>query len=74
MNFWNQHDLQVMELMDKISLLKEEFDIKHGKDIDNYNQKFNRFLDEKLKKEANLILKRQVFMTTFSLINQNRNI
>lgn len=72
MNIWNQHDLKVMDMREKIILLKEKFDKKHKKDDKYYSQKFNRFLDRRLKKESNLILKRQVFITLFSLASHNR--
>lgn len=74
MNFWNQHDLEVMEMREKIILLKEKFDKKHGKDIKNYPQELNRFLDRKLKKESDLILKRHMLVTIFSLEIQNRKV
>jgi len=74
MNFWNQHDLAVIDMREKIILLKEEFDKKHNENIKNYSQKFNRFLDRRLKKESDLILKKQVSMTLFSLAIQNRKV
>jgi len=74
MNLWNQHDLKVMETREKIVLLKEEFDIKNGTEIENYSQKFNRFLDRRLKKESNLILKRHFFLTIFALASINQKV
>ena len=74
MNFWNQHDLAIIDMREKIILLKEEFDKKHNENIKNYSQKFNRFLDRRLKKESDLILKKQVSMTLFSLAIQNRKV
>jgi len=74
MNLWNQHDLKVIELDEKIILLKEDFDKKHGTDIENYSQKLNRFLDRRLKKESDLILKRHFFLTIFPLVIQNRRV
>ena len=74
MNFWNQHDLAIIDMREKIIELKEEFDKKHNENIKNYSQKFNRFLDRRLKKESDLILKKQVSMTLFSLAIQNRKV
>ena len=74
MNLWNQHDLKVMETREKIILLKEEFDKKHGTNIENYSKKFNKFLNRQLKKESDLILKRHFFMTIFSLFFQKRKV
>jgi len=74
MNLWNQHDLIVMDTREKMILLKEEFDKKNKIDIENYSQKLNRFLNEKLKEESDLILKRHFFLTLFPLAVQKRNI
>ena len=74
MNLWNQHDLNVMETREKMVLLKESFDKKHGTDIENYSQKLNGFLDRILKKESDLILKRCFFLTIFPLVIQNRKV
>jgi len=74
MNLWNQHDLKVMETREKMVLLKEDFDKKHGTDIEDYSQKLNLFLDRRLKKESDLILKRHFFLTLFSLVNLNRKV
>ncbi|UZE94110.1 MAG: hypothetical protein IB618_00845 [Candidatus Pacearchaeota archaeon] len=74
MNLWNQHDLKVMETREKAILLKEEFDKKHGINIKDYSQKLNRFLDRRLKQESDLILKRHLFLTIFSLASLNRKI
>lgn len=64
---WNQHDLKVMELDDKIVSLKEEFDKKYGTKIRDYPKRLNRFLDRKLKKESDDILKEHMFLTLVSL-------
>lgn len=74
MNLWNRHDLKIMELDDKIILLKEEFDKRNGIDIENYSKKLNSFLNRKLKKESDLILKRHFFLTLFPLVVQNRKV
>lgn len=74
MNLWNQHDLKLMETREKMVLLKEEFDKKHGTNIKNYSQKLNRFLDRRLKKESDLILKRHIFMTIFPLVSKPKGL
>jgi len=74
MNFWNKHELDVMELDDKMILLKEEFDKKLGIDTKDYSKKLNGFLNRRLKKESDLILKRHMFLTLFPLIIQNGKI
>jgi len=74
MNPWNKHDLKVIELDEKIILLKKEFDKENGTDIKDYNQRLNKFLNRKLKKESDLILKEHFFLTLISLIVQNRKI
>ncbi len=63
-----------MELDDKMILLKEEFDKKNGRDIKDYSKKLNNFLNRKLKKESNLILKRHLFLSLFPLAIQNRKV
>ena len=73
MNLWNQQDFMVMEMKEKMILLKEAFDKKHGIDIKDYSQKLNRFLDRKLKRESDLILKRHIILTISPLV-QNRKV
>jgi len=74
MNLWNQHDLIVMDTQDKIILLKEEFDKKNGLHIENYHKRLNNFLDRKLKKQSEIILKQQLFLPVFFLYSQNRKV
>jgi hypothetical protein len=74
MNFWNQHDLTIMEIRENAISLKEEFDKKKGTNIKNYSKKLNLFLDKRLKKESDLILKRHMFMVFLSLAFLNRKI
>lgn len=62
MNFWNQHDLEVMNTQEKIILLKEKFDKKNNKEDENYCQKLNQFLNRNLKRESDLIIKTGVFI------------
>ncbi|MBS3093806.1 hypothetical protein J4456_04480 [Candidatus Pacearchaeota archaeon] len=74
MNFWNKHDLIVMNTREKIILLKEEFNKKNGNDIENYNKRLNSFLDRKLKKQSEIILKQQILLSMFFLYSQNRKV
>ncbi len=74
MNLWNKQDLRVMKLDDKIVLFKEEFDKKNGTDIENYSRKLNNFLNRKLKKESDLILKGHLFLSLFPLVQYNRKV
>jgi len=67
-------DLKFMEFDDKLILLKEEFDKKKGTNIKNYSKKLNNFLNRKLKKESDLILKRHFFLCLFPLVIQNRKV
>lgn len=71
---WQQNDLKAVEMREKIIELTDEFNKKKGTDIENYNQKLNRFLNNKLRKMSNLILAEHFFMTLFSLKTPNRNI
>jgi len=74
MNFWNQHDLFVMDTREKIVLLKEEFDKKNGIEIKDYHKKLNNFLDRKLKKQSELIFKQQLILPLFFLYLQKRKV
>jgi len=74
MKFWNDHDLEIIDLRENIIDLTEEFEKKFGEDIENYNKKLDFYLKRRLKKQSNLILKTSVLMTTSSLVIQNRNI
>ncbi len=74
MNFWNAHDLAVVDLREKIIDLTEEFEKKFGRNIQDYNIKFERFLKQRLRKQSDFIFKSSILMTTNSLILQNRNI
>jgi hypothetical protein len=67
MNVWNQLDLDTMKMRERIIELTEEFDSNQKNKIGDYNQKLNKFLNRKLKKESDLLIKRQVFLTLFSL-------
>ena len=74
MNFWNQHDLFVMDTREKMVLLKEEFDKKNGVEIKDYHKKLNNFLDRKLKKQSELIFKQQLILPLFFLYLQKRKV
>ena len=72
MTFWNKLDLEVMEMREKIIEFTDEFNKKNGTKIPNYTKKLNGFLDRRLRKQSDLILKKQIFMTLFSLKILNR--
>lgn len=71
---WQENDLKVVDMREKIIELTDEFNKKKGTNIENYNQKLNRFLDRRLRKQSDLIVAEQIFMTIFSLKVPNRNI
>ena len=74
MNVWNELDLEVLDMRDKIMILTEEFNAKNGEQIENYNQRLNKFLDRKLKKESDLIFRKQIFLTISSMAILNRKV
>lgn len=74
MNYWNQQDLMIMDTREKAISLKDEFDKKNGTNIENYSKKLNLFLDRRLRKESDLILKRHMFMTFLSLAFLNSKV
>ncbi len=71
---WQENDLKIVEMREKIIELTDEFNNKKGMNIKYYNQKLNRFLNRKLRKISDIIFAEQVFMTLFSLKMPNRNI
>jgi hypothetical protein len=71
---WQENDLKVVEMREKIIELTKEFNNKEGTNTKNYNKKLNRFLDKRLRKISDIIFTEQVFMTLFSLKMPNRNI
>ena len=74
MNVWNNLDLEALDMRDRIILLTEEFNAKHGESVNDYNQKLNRFIDKKLKRESDLLFRKQFFVTTLSLGILNRKV
>ncbi len=67
MNFWNAHDLAVVDLRERIIDLTEEFEKKFGRDIQDYNLKLERFLKQRLGKQSDFIFKSSILMTTSAL-------
>ena len=59
-----------MGTRERMVLLKEEFDEKYGVNVENYHRRLNNFLDRKLKKQSEMILKQQLFLSIFFLYSQ----
>ena len=71
---WQENDLKVVELREKIIELTSEFDKKNGTEIEEYNSKLHKFINYRLKKVSNSILSEHFFITINSLKIANSNI
>jgi len=71
---WRENDLKVVELRERIIDLTEEFNQKKSKNIKNYHQKLNRFLNRRLRKMSDLIFAEHLLLSVTSLKTINRNI
>lgn len=71
---WQENDLKVVEMRERIIELTNEFNTKKGTEIENYHQKLNLFLNRKLKKRSNVILAEHFYMSITSLKIPNSNI
>lgn len=71
---WRENDLKVVEMREKIIELTNEFNQKNGTEISNYNKKLNRFLDNQLRKNSDLIFAEQIFMTISSIKIPSRKV
>ena len=65
---WIENDIKVNELRRKMILLKQEFDEKNkGKDIKNYDDRLEKYIDRRLKQEFTTLLHEQFSIITSSL-------
>jgi len=70
---WNENDLKIVDIREKIILLTNTFNEKFGKDINNYHKKLEKYIDKRLKKDSTILLKEQMFMKLTSLANLYKN-
>ena len=71
---WNEHDLKVVEMREKIIYLTSQFDQDNGTEIPDYHIRLNQFLDRHLKKESDSLLKEHFDLTVSTLFSQKQNI
>ncbi len=53
---WNQHNLKISELREKIILLKEEFDGKNRLGNKNYSKRLDAYLKRRVGKQSKELL------------------
>lgn len=74
MKIENLTSLAIVDLREKAINLIEEFEIKNGIDINDYNKKLERFLKRRIGKYTDKILITQILISINSLKIPNSNI
>ena len=68
MDIWEENDIRVSILKERMIFLKDKFDKKNKRGLVNYSYRLECFYRRHLKGEVNLILKQQVEAISFSLL------
>lgn len=69
---WNENDLKIVDVREKIILLTNKFNEEFGRDINNYHTKLERYINRRLKMESTCILREQMSIKLSSLANLNK--
>ena len=67
---WVDNDIKIEMLKIKIKRLKENYNIKNNRLVDTWDSKVMNYINKKLSKEADNILREQISLISISFTNR----